>query len=52
MSAETEAVALLRDQVSTPIRGTSFFMIGLMALAVAAVRRRSSGVRAIFWLGI
>src|SRR5271169_4273444 len=31
--------------------GTTFVIIGLMALAVAALRRRS-GVRAIVWVGV
>jgi phosphoserine phosphatase RsbU/P len=34
------------------ITGTIFIVIGLVALVVAAIRRRASGSRAVFWLGI
>jgi sigma-B regulation protein RsbU (phosphoserine phosphatase) len=34
------------------ITGTIFIVIGLVALVVAAIRRRASGWRAVLWLGI
>ena len=51
MSPETEALANLRGQMIEICFGTTFLVIGLAALAVAAIRRRT-GVRAIAWLGI
>lgn len=51
MSAEEQVLTMLRDQVAEICFGTTFIVIGLAALAVAAIRRRS-GVRAIVWLGI
>ena len=47
---------LTRDQligdVINLITGTSFVMFGLVALVIAGIRRRATGVRAIFLLGI
>jgi phosphoserine phosphatase RsbU/P len=51
MSPEQQVLAMLRDQVGEICFGTTFVVIGVAALAVAAIRRRS-GVRAIVWLGI
>ena len=34
------------------ITGTTFIIIGLVALVIAAIRRRTLGVLAVFWLGI
>ncbi|HEY4932510.1 MAG TPA: PP2C family protein-serine/threonine phosphatase [Terriglobales bacterium] len=51
MSPETEALATLRGDLIEICTGTTFVVIGLMALAVAALRRRS-GVRAIVWVGV
>jgi sigma-B regulation protein RsbU (phosphoserine phosphatase) len=51
MSPETEALATLRGEMIEICSGTTFVIIGLMAMAVAALRRRS-GVRAIVWVGI
>jgi phosphoserine phosphatase RsbU/P len=34
------------------IAGTIFIVIGLVALVVAAIRRRASGWQAVFWLGV
>src|ERR1039458_3305223 len=51
MSPEVEALAVLRGQMIEICTGTTFVVIGLMALAVAALRRRSD-VRAILWGGI
>ena len=42
---------MLRGQLTEICFGTTFVIIGLAALTVAAVRRRS-GVRAVVWLGI
>ena len=44
------ALALLRDQVLGICVGTAFVVVGLVACAVAAVRRRG-GVRVFGWLG-
>ena len=52
MSVEPDAVAMLREQVPRLIGGTGFLIIGLVALAVAAIRRRSGGVLAVLWLGV
>ena len=51
MSPETEALATLRGAMIEICSGTAFVIVGLMAFAVAALRRRS-GVRAIVWVGI
>src|SRR5664279_1230880 len=51
MSPETEALATLRGDMIEICTGTAFVIVGLVALAVAALRRRS-GVRAIVWVGI
>ena len=49
MSLDT-ALALLREQVLGICVGTAFVVLGVVACAVAAVRRRS-GVRVFVWLG-
>src|SRR5664279_4757944 len=51
MSPETQALATLRGDMIEICTGTAFVIVGLVALAVAALRRRS-GVRAIVWVGI
>ncbi len=51
MTPATETLAMLRGQMIEICTGVMFVMIGLVALAVAALRRRS-GVRAIVWVGI
>jgi phosphoserine phosphatase RsbU/P len=51
MSAETEVVSLLRGQLADIISGTFFVLIGLIALSIAAIRRRG-GVRVLIWLGL
>src|SRR5664279_4486017 len=51
MSPETEALATLRGDMIEVCTGTTFVIVGFVALAVAALRRRS-GVRAIVWVGI
>ncbi len=51
-----DLLGLTRDQllgqVINLITGTSFVVIGLLAVVVVSVRRRTGGVGAIFWLGI
>lgn len=42
---------LVGDVISL-VTGTSFAIFGMVALVIAAIRRRATGVRAIFWLGI
>ena len=51
MSPETEVLAILRGQLIEICFGTTFIVIGMAALAVAAIRRRTGG-RAVVWLGI
>lgn len=50
MSPDSSAVVLLRDQVLAICVGTTFVVIGVVACAVAVVRRRS-GARVFVWLG-
>ena len=52
MTPESQVADLLRTEVGTLISGTGFVVIGLVALSVAAIRRRAAGVRAVFWLGV
>jgi sigma-B regulation protein RsbU (phosphoserine phosphatase) len=52
MISESDLHALLVDQVSQLITGTVFLIVGLVTLAVAVIRRRSGGARAVFWVGI
>ena len=51
MSAETQVAAALRGEIVDIISGTFFVVIGLIAVAGAAIRRRG-GVRILVWLGI
>ncbi len=51
MSAETEVASLLRGELAEIISGTFFLLLGLIAFATAAIRRRG-GVRILIWLGI
>src|SRR3974377_671986 len=46
-----DRMQLIGDVINL-IAGTSFVMFGLVALVIAAIRRRTAGVRAIFLLGI
>jgi len=46
-----DRMQLIGDVINL-IAGTSFVMFGLVALVIAAIRRRAAGVRAIFLLGI
>ncbi len=52
MIGDSQAQAKFIGEVLKLITGTGFIVIGLMALVVAAIRRRASGVRAVFLLGI
>src|SRR5271169_3631077 len=56
MDMDSQLQAMLSGQISLLFSGTSFFIIGLVSLAVAAIRwhssRRSGGVRAVVYLGI
>ena len=51
MSPEAEVLAALRGQMIEICFGTTFTVIGLVAVAVAAIRRRT-GARAVGWMGI
>jgi phosphoserine phosphatase RsbU/P len=48
---EVQAPAMLRGQLTDILFGAVFLFIGLAALSIAAIRRRS-GVRLVIWLGI
>src|SRR5271165_3246476 len=52
MTPDSDAQAKFIGEVVNLITGTSFMVIGIMALVVATIRRRAGGVRAVFWLGI
>lgn len=52
MPPDAQAQARFIGEVVYLIAGTIFVVIGLMALVVAAIRRRSGGVLAVFWLGV
>ncbi|HEY4962877.1 MAG TPA: hypothetical protein VII29_18625, partial [Terriglobales bacterium] len=51
MSPEAQVLAMLRGQLIEICFGTTFIVIGLAAVAAAAIRRRT-GVSAIVWMGI
>jgi sigma-B regulation protein RsbU (phosphoserine phosphatase) len=51
MSPDSSDLVLLRDDVVSICTGTAFVVVGLLAGAVAAVRRRA-GVRVFAWLGV
>ena len=52
MAADAQSQARFIAEVIFLIDGTIFIVIGLVALVVAAIRRRASGWQAVFWLGI
>ncbi len=52
MIGDTQAQAKFIGDVVKLITGTSFIVIGIVVLVVAAIRRRAGGVRAVFLLGI
>jgi len=52
MAPDSQDQARFIGEVIKLITGTSFIVIGLVALLVAAIRRRASGVLAVFWLGV
>jgi phosphoserine phosphatase RsbU/P len=51
MTPSDQVLATLRGDIIEVCTGTTFVVVGLVALAVAALRRRS-GVSAIAWVGI
>jgi phosphoserine phosphatase RsbU/P len=52
MPLDPQSRARFIGEVTYLITGTIFIVIGLVALVVAAIRRRTSGWRAVLWLGI
>jgi phosphoserine phosphatase RsbU/P len=52
MNLDSHAHAQFIGEVINLIAGTSFIAIGIVALVVAAIRRRTGGVRAVFLLGV
>jgi phosphoserine phosphatase RsbU/P len=52
MTPDSQAHARFIGEVINLIAGTMFIVIGIVALVVAAIRRRAGGVRAVFLLGI
>lgn len=52
MFVDREVHALSAGQFSQIISGTSFLVVGMLSLAVAAFRRRSSGAMALLWVGV
>ena len=51
MTTQAEAVSLLGSEISRIMSGTFFLMLGLLAFAIAVVRRRA-GVRVMVWLAL
>ena len=51
MPPDPQAQARFIGEVIKLITGTAFIVIGLVALVVAAIRRRTGGAGAVFWLG-
>ena len=51
MPTDAQAIELLRNQVGEIIFGTFFVLIGVMAAAIAAIRR-GKGIKVIFWLAM
>jgi sigma-B regulation protein RsbU (phosphoserine phosphatase) len=51
VTAETQLASLLRGQIANLMAGTFFLFIGLIALAIAAIRPGKSA-RPLVWLGI
>jgi sigma-B regulation protein RsbU (phosphoserine phosphatase) len=52
MTLDPQSQSRFIGEVIKLITGTSFIVIGLVALVVAAIRRRADGVLAVFWLGV
>jgi phosphoserine phosphatase RsbU/P len=52
MIGDSQAQAKFIGEVVKLITGTSFIVIGIVVLVVAAIRRRAGGVRAVFLLGV
>ena len=51
MTLDAQAQSRFIGEVIKLITGTAFIVIGLVALVVAAIRRRTGGAGAVFWLG-
>ena len=52
MTPDSQSHARFVSEVIYLVTGTIFIVIGLVALVVAAIRRRATGWRAVLWLGI
>lgn len=52
MIGDSQAQAKFIGEVVNLVTGTGFIAIGLVALVVAAIRRRAGGARAVFFLGV
>ncbi len=52
MIGDSQTQAKFIGDVVKLITGTSFIVIGIVVLVVAAIRRRAGGVRAVFFLGV
>ncbi len=52
MPTDAQSQARFIGEIIYLIAGTVFLTLALIALVVAAIRRRSSGVLAVFWLGV
>jgi phosphoserine phosphatase RsbU/P len=52
MIGDSQAQAKFIGEVINLITGTAFVVIGIVALIVAAIRRRAGGVRLVFFLGV
>ncbi|MFZ1136593.1 MAG: PP2C family protein-serine/threonine phosphatase [Candidatus Korobacteraceae bacterium] len=52
MIGDSQAQAKFIGEVINLITGTAFIVIGIVALVVATIRRRASGVRLVFFLGV
>jgi sigma-B regulation protein RsbU (phosphoserine phosphatase) len=51
MTTQAEVVSLLGGEIARIMAGTFFLMLGLMALAIAVIRRRA-GARVMVWLSL
>jgi phosphoserine phosphatase RsbU/P len=51
MAADAQLANALRGDIVNVVTGTFFMVVGLMSIAIAAIRRRG-GVRVLIWLGI
>ncbi len=51
MTPEPQTLAVLRSEVGNIVAGSFFLIIGVLAFAIALVRRRG-GVRILVWIGL